>query len=110
MFFRDLQCYGPNVPQATPPTLGRSRQYCRRLARRHYENFTVASRLLPRGLRQHVANVYAYCRWADDLADEVGDRQQSLALLDWWESQLRDCYGGRAVHPVFIALGDVAGW
>ena len=74
--------------------------------RRHYENFTVASRLLPRRLRQHVCNIYAYCRWADDLADEIGDPQRSLALLDWWETQLRDCYDGRAAHPVFIALSE----
>ena len=106
MFSSDLQRYGPNARQAAPPSLGQSRRYCRRLAVRHYENFTVASRLLPRGLRQHVCNVYAYCRWADDLADEIGDRQQSLALLDWWETQLADCYQGRAVHPVFIALGE----
>ena len=76
------------------------------MARRHYENFTVASRLLPRRLRQHVCNIYAYCRWADDLADEIDDDQQSSVLLDWWESQLDDCYDGRAVHPVFMALGE----
>jgi squalene synthase HpnC len=76
------------------------------LAEGHYENFTVASRLLPRLLRQHVCNVYAYCRWADDLADEIGDSGRSLMLLDWWEGQLRECYAGRAVHPVFVALGE----
>jgi squalene synthase HpnC len=76
------------------------------LANRHYENFTVASRLLPRELRQHFCNVYAYCRWADDLADETEQGEQSLALLDWWEMQLRDCYQGKARHPVFVALGE----
>ncbi len=60
--------------------------------------------MLPRPLRQHFYNVYAYCRWADDLADETGDREHRLALLDWWETQLRDCYSGKAVHPVFVAL------
>ncbi|MBN2475020.1 MAG: squalene synthase HpnC [Pirellulales bacterium] len=84
----------------------RSRRYCRRLARRHYENFTVASFLLPRTLRQHFCNVYAYCRWADDLADEIGDPKQSLALLHWWEAQLRGCYAGKTQHPVFVALAD----
>ncbi len=91
---------------SAPPTLRESQRYCRRLARRHYENFTVASRLLPGRLRQHVCNLYAYCRWADDLADEVGDAGRSLDLLDWWESQLHDCFGGRATHPVFIALAE----
>ena len=93
-------------PLFATPTLRQSRRYCRRLARRHYENFTVVSRFLPGRLRQHVANVYAYCRWADDLADEIGDSERSLSLLDWWETQLRDCYQGRTVHPVFIALAE----
>jgi squalene synthase HpnC len=86
------------------PSLEASFAYCRRLARQHYENFVVASRLLPRSLRQHFANVYAYCRWADDLADETESAEQSLALLDWWEGQLDECYAGRANHPVFVAL------
>ncbi|MGH7193269.1 MAG: squalene synthase HpnC, partial [Candidatus Saccharimonadales bacterium] len=77
-----------------------------RLARAHYENFAVASWLLPRALRPHFYHVYAYCRWSDDLADETGDRRASLALLDWWERQLDDCYAGRAGHPVFVALGE----
>ena len=62
--------------------------------------------MLPKRLRQHFYNIYAYCRWGDDLADETGDPQQSLALLGWWERQLRDCYEGRATHPVFIALAE----
>ena len=105
MFSHDLEHFGPD---ATPPplTLRQSQHYCRRLAERHYENFTVASRLLPRRLRQHVCNIYAYCRWADDLADETGDPQRSLALLDWWEKLLRECYQGQATHPVFIALAE----
>jgi len=106
MFADDLQRYGPQAVQETPLTLRRSRRYCRRLARRHYENFTVVSRLLPRRLRQHFSNVYAYCRWADDLADESGAPQRALALLGWWETQLRECYRGRTTHPVFIALAE----
>jgi squalene synthase HpnC len=105
MFSHDIEQFGPD---ATPPplTLDESRRYCRGLAERHYENFTVASRLLPRRLRQHVCNIYAYCRWADDLADETGDPQRSLALLDWWEKLLRRCCLGEATHPVFIALAE----
>ncbi len=83
-----------------------ARRYCRRLATRHYENFTVATRLLPAHLRQHFCNVYAYCRWADDLADEPGDPEQSLAALDRWEQQLDDCYRGHDTHPIFVALGE----
>ncbi|MEN6406396.1 MAG: squalene synthase HpnC [Thermoguttaceae bacterium] len=94
----------PNPPP--PPSLAQSQRDCRRLARCHYENFTVASRLLPRGLRQHFCNVYAYCRWADDLADETGDPARSLELLDQWQEQLRQCYEGKAVHPIFVALAE----
>jgi squalene synthase HpnC len=106
MFADDLERFGPQSARESPPTLRQSERYCRRLARRHYENFTVASRLLPHRLRQHLCNVYAYCRWADDLADEVGDAKRSLALLDWWETQLHDCFQDRTTHPVFIALAE----
>ncbi len=58
----------------------------------------------PAGCGSTFYNIYAYCRWADDLADESGDPQRSLALLDWWEQQLHACYRGQAIHPVFIAL------
>lgn len=104
-FAAELARHGPSSGAAsTAPTVEASFAYCRRLAKEHYENFVVASRLLPRPLRQHFANVYAYCRWSDDLADETGDREQSLALLDWWEAQLDECYAGHATHPVFVAL------
>jgi squalene synthase HpnC len=105
MFTTDLELLGPESTRS-PMTVGESRRYCRRLAQGHYENFTVASRLLPARLRQHVCNIYAYCRWADDLADEIGDAAHSLALLDWWEESLRQCYRGQATHPVFIALSE----
>jgi squalene synthase HpnC len=105
-FATDLELYGPGAGEPTRVSGAESRRYCRRLARRHYENFTVASRLLPRTMRQHFANVYAYCRWADDLADECRNPDESLALLEWWEGELRSCYRGRAVHPVFVALSE----
>ncbi|MHC4399117.1 MAG: squalene synthase HpnC [Planctomycetota bacterium] len=108
-FAHDLKLYGPEATRPNRPSAAESRRYCRRLARRRYENFTVASWLLPAALRQHFTNVYAYCRWADDLADETLDPAKSLALLDWWEDQLRQCFAGRATHPVFIALGDTIG-
>ena len=78
--------------------------YTRWLATHHYENFVVASVFLPRHLRQHFYNVYAYCRWSDDLADEVPDSNKALELLNWWGDELRKCYAGSATHPVFIAL------
>jgi squalene synthase HpnC len=91
------------IPEAAP-TLAEAREYCQRLARSHYENFSVASWFLPERLRQHFFNVYAYCRISDDLGDEVGDAAASLQLLDQWETELNACYDGRPRHPVLVAL------
>lgn len=87
-------------------SLDEARQYTRWLATHHYENFTVVSWLLPRRLQQHFYNVYAYCRWADDLGDEVPDPARAFELLSWWERELGDCYAARPSHPVFIALAE----
>jgi len=78
--------------------------YTRWLATHHYENFHVVSFLLPKELHQDFYNVYAFCRWADDLGDEIGDPQESLNLLAWWRSELQAMYSGSASHPVFVAL------
>ena len=84
-------------------------QYTRWLATHHYENFHVVSFLLPKQLHQDFYNVYSYCRWADDLADEMGDAAESLRLLRWWETQLDSMYAsGEASHPVFVALRGTA--
>jgi squalene synthase HpnC len=83
-----------------------ARAYCRRVARAHYENFSVVSLFVPRRLRPHFHAIYAYCRGTDDLADETGDPLRSLALLDDWERHLRACFDGRATHPVFVALAE----
>ncbi len=83
-----------------------ARAYTRWLARSHYENFHVVSFLLPRRLHQDFYNLYAFCRWADDLGDEIGDRERSLRLLAWWEGELEALYRGQARHPVFVALRD----
>ena len=91
---------------ATAPSLEEARAYCERLAKSHYENFSVATWFLPRRLRQYFYNVYAYCRISDDLGDEVGDPQQSLELLDQWEAELNACYAGSPKHPVFVALAE----
>jgi squalene synthase HpnC len=87
-----------------PPSLPEAYSYCERLARSHYENFSVATWFLPKRLRQHFFNVYAYCRISDDLGDETGDPAASLQLLDEWESELNACYSGVPRHPVFVAL------
>jgi squalene synthase HpnC len=81
-----------------------SLEYTRWLATHHYENFQVVSFLLPKALHQDFYNVYSFCRWADDLGDEIGDTQESLRLLAWWREELLAMYSGRAAHPVFVAL------
>lgn len=79
-------------------------ELCAKLARTHYENFPVGSVFLPRRLRPHVFNIYAYCRVCDDLSDETGDPELSLRLLEWWRLELQECFAGRPGHPVFVAL------
>jgi squalene synthase HpnC/squalene synthase HpnD len=85
-----------------------AQRYTRWLATHHYENFNVVSWLLPRRLHQHFYNLYAYCRWSDDLGDEVADPARALELLDAWEDELRMIYNRSSgpSHPVLIALGE----
>jgi squalene synthase HpnC len=78
--------------------------YTRWLATSHYENFHVVSFLLPKRLHQDFYNVYSFCRWSDDLGDEIGDRQESLRLLDWWRGELVKMSRNEVRHPVFVAL------
>jgi len=95
-----------NNPEALAKTWtpAAAEQYTRWLATHHYENFHVVSFLLPKQLHQDFYNVYSYCRWADDLADEIGDITESLRLLDWWQHELDRMYDGESQHPVFVAL------
>ena len=79
-------------------------RYTHWLATHHYENFHVVSFLLPKRLHRDFYNVYSYCRWADDLADEMGNPAESLRLLAWWSGELDRMYAGEATHPVFVAL------
>ena len=107
-------CPGVVQQQAAPansprPDLAESEAYCRQLATSHYENFPLIARLLPRDLRQPFFNVYAYCRWSDDLGDELGDRGLSTRLLGWWRGELARCWAGEEMsHPVFVALQRTA--
>jgi squalene synthase HpnC len=102
-FTHELARYGP-TQTGSPVSLAEAQAYCRRLTHTHYENFSVASLLLPRRLLPHFHAVYAYCRWADDLADEVGCGDRALDLLRWWREELLRCYDGEPRHPVMIAL------
>src|SRR5262249_53565375 len=102
-FQHEVQRYGPDG-DVTTRSLAQARSYCARLARTQYENFWVASLLLPRKLLAHFHAVYAYCRWADDLGDEVDNGPRALSLLDWWRRELLHCYQRKARHPVMVAL------
>ena len=78
--------------------------FCRDVVSRHYENFTVVSRLVPPRLRQHLANVYAFARWSDDLVDEAASPAEVACGLADWRQGLADCFAGRPRHPVYVAL------
>ena len=87
--------------------LEEARSYCRDLALCHGENFSVLNRFVPARMHEGMCAVYAFCRWADDLGDETGDRDRSAELLAWWRSELDHCFQGSPRHPVFIALAPV---
>lgn len=105
--------------------LEKSYKFCRELAISHYENFTVASLLIPKRKRDNIYAIYAYCRIVDDIGDEASsdfpfltdpnvevnweewsESERRLHLLDYWESQLTLCYTGTPSNPVMYALQD----
>ncbi len=105
-FLDDLQRFGPARDGQTPEpvSLDEAIAYCSRLTSSHYENFSVVTWLTPRPLRPAFRSIYAFCRWSDDLADEVGDPARSRELLAWWRGELRAMYDGQPRHPVMKAL------
>jgi squalene synthase HpnC len=103
-FLDDLRRFGPDASyEVSRPEAW---AYCARLTATHYENFSVATWLTPRHLRPAFQSIYAFCRWSDDLGDEVGDPARSRELLAWWRGELRAIERGRARHPVMIALAE----
>lgn len=93
--------------ESQPVTIRDAYAECRKLARRHYENFPTASLLVPRDKRDALAAIYAFARYADDVADEPGVEHR-LEKLAAWRAKLIGCYAGKVDHPVFIALRDSA--
>ena len=107
-FLGDLRRYGPGAG-GTCPAVGRDEAwaYCDRLTRAHYENFSVVTWLTPKPLRPAFRSIYAFCRWSDDLGDEVGDPARATALLAWWRGELEALYAGDPPrHPVMVALRE----
>ena len=103
-FIDELKAFGPDSTRSL--SLAEAERYCAELAATHYENFSVVSILTPRELKRSFASVYAFCRWSDDLGDEIGDPARSLELLAWWRDELRAMYAGAPKHPVMIALAE----
>jgi squalene synthase HpnC len=93
---------GPAAAANSAADLAAAYAFCGALARAHYENFTVASWLMPRAMRPHMHAIYAYARIADDYADE----ERSAAKLDAWEAELELALSGTPHHPVMVALAD----
>jgi squalene synthase HpnC len=104
-FADDLNRFGPSASCALG--LEDARAYCANLTATHYENFSVVTWLTPARLRPAFRAVYAFCRWSDDLGDEVGDRAEATRLLGWWRGELHEMFAGRAKHPVFLALAPI---
>ena len=103
-FRDDLRRFGPGTSERA--SRAEALAYCAGLTATHYENFSVVTWLTPREHRPAFQSIYAFCRWSDDLGDEVGDPGESLELLDWWRGELRAMYRGEARHPVMIALAE----
>ncbi len=99
----DLPLWGPDS-NSVSPSRSQAELYCKSLATSHYENFPVVTWLLPHRYHQPFYNIYAFCRWSDDLGDEINDPAESLRLLDWWRAETLRCFDGAANHPVFVAL------
>jgi phytoene synthase len=101
---------GPPAPSPltarNPAALREAQDFCARVARRHYENFPVASWFLPRTVRPAVQAIYAFARIADDFADEEVHEGRRMERLREWEEMLEACLRGEAIHPVFVALRD----
>ena len=100
----DLTRFGPGSTETL--SLPEARAYCARLTATHYENFSVVTWLTPRPLRPAFRSIYAFCRWSDDLGDELGDPNLSRQWLAWWRGELEAMYAGKPRHPVMMALAE----
>lgn len=91
---------------ATPrsPSAEEAYRFCRQIAHKHGANFSVGFRFLPDAKRRAVYAAYAWCRWADDIADEPGT--EIIERLDAWQTELDNCYAGRPTHVITVALAD----
>jgi phytoene synthase len=105
-----LESTEPEASRAAPPSdptpLHLAYQACEAIARRHYENFPVASWFLPTDRRQALAALYAFARIADDVADAPRPSAMRLERLDMIEEDLARALEGFPPNPIFVALAD----
>ncbi len=97
------------LPLPLSPTVEEAYTFCRTITHRYGANFSVGFRFLPTPKRRAVYAAYAWCRWADDIADEgilEGGNTERMRQLDSWQRELDACYAGHPTHPITIALGD----
>jgi phytoene synthase len=96
------------LPLPNEPTVDEAYDFCRAVAHKFGANFSVGFRFLPPRKRRAVYAAYAWCRWADDIADEEehGTPEVRLRKLDDWQRELDACYAGRPSHPITVALAD----
>jgi phytoene synthase len=95
------------LPLPVSPTVDEAYAFCRTIAHRYGSNFSVGFRFLPPVKRRAVYAAYAWCRWADDIADEPSDSSASvLDRLAAWQRELDAAYDGRPSHPITLALAD----
>ena len=100
----------PVTTSDAPLNLAEATAWCERYSKRHYENFSVVTRFLPKRLHTPMYVVYAFCRYTDDLGDEQrGDETEGdrLALLDAWDAELHRVFEGGAEFPIAVALSQV---
>lgn len=95
---------GSAESDATSPSVEEAYRLCRQIAHRHGANFSVGFRFLPRRKREAVYAAYAFCRRADDIADDPGTNQRQR--LDGWQSELESAYAGLPHDPITIALSE----
>ncbi len=97
------------LPLPLSPTVAEAYAFCRRITHRYGANFSVGFRFLPAHKKRAVYAAYAWCRWADDIADE-GEQEaasgERVRALDSWERELDNCYAGHPSHPLTLALAD----
>ncbi|MBM3482707.1 MAG: presqualene diphosphate synthase HpnD [Alphaproteobacteria bacterium] len=95
------------VPRALPiPVYGDPKDYVSKVARHSGSSFLLPMLLLPREKREAMLALYAFCRETDDVADEVPDQTEALALLNAWREEIAALYRGEPHHPVTIALAQ----